>query len=570
MEFEKVKEYATELGNLWTNCRSKWMVADTVVAGAYKIEVPEWGRAPKTTPPTPSKMLRFGTAQLISIDPEVYRMLLDDSEDSVDLMRKVTKWAELTISAIGRNAKVNLWRTLYRHLLLYGYAGAYGPIPEARLWNEAHTDFANGVSVDSPEWKRRMLDLNPFSVEAPHPSHILMDGFAGERPDFGILHTYYTADHLIRNYPKMDRNKLPKQRFAWVPCYIYADLDEVSMWVAMEDGANVYKTENRLGYVPFTQAFSGLGMDKAELPSGSEGHYADSLVSMSEGLLDPSISSLIAEGHAATYEMESLWNQAYQTLLVREGDVDLNELGAQPVLEVEDTEKSARYLETPQLPPNILSIQEARRSEAEHSTLSPVISGQRVRGTTTASQHAQQSASARLLYDIVTQELNDMGSVIIANCARTVVSMDHERGLPITIYGWVKDEPVSETIKASDLQDDFNFRVKFEAADPAQKMAEQEMAIQQRGNQLGPEGGPAMSFETYAEKMGLDPGKEVKALQKEKMRAILLQDPMIVQTIARMASEKAGFPITLGGGGPEAGGPGVPNVEGSVVNAAGV
>ena len=537
-------------GEVWGNAHAKWAEAERVLDGTYTLEVPSWAKGSKIVTPTGWKMIHFAAAQMISAIPVIMRRPMDDSEADRKLANKVATFAALTMANIGKHRSLNPWRAFFAYLNLYGYAAFYGPVPDYRLWNDRYEQFTDkNLLPEEVAWRRKSKSIMPFVVECPNPMSILMDPDEGKEPSFGMWESERPRFALERDFNIGERFQMSRvPDFTPLQTITYVDDNEVSMWLRETPDRPIYQAENVMGYIPFTQAFSGLGLRRY--------NYGTSGVEyMAESLLQASMDTLIAESEAMTHFMALLRSAAWRQLFVR-ANSGINEqtLGRSLVVPVngEDIGKQIEWSPLAEIQPWMIQMLQLLKGYAEGSTLSPAISGGAVQGTRTASQHGQIAASARLIYNPPMEQTNDACGIVMGNCGRMLGRLsdlwDGSEAMSITVEGMMEGELRHETIVPADFQDDYMFHVNFEASDPMVQLAKRELAMEVRQARIGPAGSFGISYETFMKLMdiaGVDAETEMRILNDEKIIERAEADPAWWEMKKQAAAQEMGVQLPM-------------------------
>ena len=534
---------------VWGKAHAKWQQVERILDGNYTIEVPLWAKSPKIVPPTAWKMIHFASAQMISTMPSVHRRPMNNDEADRKLSQQIATWCALTLQNIGRNSTTNPFRDFFSNLNLYGYSVFYGPIPNYKLWDERYEAFTSeNILPNDSEWARKSKAIMPFEVITPNPMSVLMDPNEGKNPTFGIWESQRPRATLERDFGINLADLGPMNRVQnWTPVetVTYADEQHLVMFLRQVPEKPIYVIENPLGYVPFTQAFSGLGLRRYNQGTAGVEYLAESLIQASQH-------TLMAETEAMTHFMAILRQVAWRTIFAKIGSgINEQTLGRHALIEVAEPKDAVEYSPIPEVPPWMMQILDIMRSASEGSTLSPTISGGTLPGVRTASQHGQAAASARLLYNPAMEQMNDASSIVMGNCGRMLAQLkqrwDGKYPMAITVEGMLEHELQRETISAEDFQDDYMFHINFEASDPMLQLAKREMAMNLRAQPLGEGGTPGISYETFISMLdiaGIDAETEMRILNDEAIVLKVMGDTGFWEAVKQAAAQERGVTPT--------------------------
>lgn len=525
-----VMELAQSLqDDVWTATHAKWKDNDLYYDLAWKVEAP--GTAQIVHPQKARATINHASDQLITLEPTVSRRPLGKGKEDQELADKLEPWGALVLQRVQRTGIAPPFRSHGKNLMLYGYTASYGPIWPDTEW-PMHVE--RGQRRRTSAAYRRELEArarethnwSPFSLDVPHPSKFLMDPMGGKQPSFGILRVQRYLKDVMEEYPEA---KLTGRPFSLVTQFVYFSEEQRMVWVTQAavvdrptEGVVVADGENEYGFVPFLQAYSGFGMD-----SGS-GDAKEAVKRLAVGLLDYSKDSLEGGAVVATAITHHIRTLGFLHTFTSENATELaNEMARSTVVQVQ--REGVWKEEMPSVPPWVLEWYLKTEQDIDMGTYGEILAGQRPAGVTTASQHAQLTAKAKLVFVVPLMQLNDMASLYLGNCGRLLKAYQDS----VTLEGMLGKKRQEVTVGWEDFQDNYQFDVNFAGLDPMERAAKLEMGLALRAA-AGPDGRPGtgISWQTLVEDYAQlsDVSEERKRLDREfGMAAPLLQQAILAE-----------------------------------------
>ena len=523
-----IDELESELKSLvedvWAGPHAEWETDALYYDGEYTVELPEWiTKSRKVTPTDPRQTIDHAVDQIITAEPVARRPQVGEKKKARELASTLGTWATHFLRTLNRDAMVPPFKTFGKHLFLYGYAALYGPIWDDAIWplrpNRQRKDFDEALTRRGEHIKR----LFPFRLEVPHPSKILLDPSELKQPTFGYLRTHRYLRSLREEFDKPREQMLGKD-WAEVEVYTYWDANQHTVWAgSADDRVLIDEKENPYGFVPFRQAFLGLGRDVGFNEIGAQSSGTGGLTKMAVGFLRFLRSQIRSKALQATALDHMLYRWAFQHILTTEdGEQFTDEYGQGMVMGglPSPLRDNVIWEDVPNVPGWVFQVASDRRADIEAGTFGDILRGGRPTGVDTASPHFQITAKAKQVFNNPIQQINHVASLVTGDAARLVTVFKD----PVTLRGMIGKDRAEVTIDADDLQDNFIFDVDIEASDPIEQSDRLSalFALKQAGQ---------IDSETFVEEMPpilKITQKELKdRLLKQGAIEIALQDPEI-------------------------------------------
>ena len=551
-DIDYLKEESRQLLNdVWGGTHRNWEEDGDYYEGRITIEVPEWiSDNQKIVPASGNNKINKAADQFITSETVVKRPPIGKGESAQKKAEMLSKWATLAARGLNRFSMVPPYKTFGKHLALYGYANKYGPIWDDALWplnpSKRRKDYDKLMDKRADSLKQ----IYPFVVQVPHPSKILLDPAEMKQPTFGYLRNRRARKHLWNTYPDK-ASDLQGRPYDEVDVLTYWSLDQHVVIVDSADHPIIIdEKENPYGFVPFSQAFLGLGRD-------TEYEDTDALSSMCVGFLRRIYSQMRAEALQATSINHLIFRMAFQHVLTSMDAQEFNELyGSQMVIGGlgDDISKAVRWEDVPNVPAWFFQFWGSIKGDIEAGTFGEILGGAKLPGVETASQHAQITSKARQVFNNPIQQINHVASLDVGNMAKLVeVYKD-----PVTMRGTINGVMNDFTVTGEDFQGNYVFDADIEASDPMEQTARLETLMSLRGAP-GPYGSPgAIDYKTFLENMP----PMLTTSQDELMERTLAEpgiqqamgnpqiQAMIFAEVQKMWSEKMGMPPTPQGAPP--------------------
>ena len=292
--------HQTHLEDTWRETRANWRDTDLFRQLQYEVWLGPGGQSDSSTrgeyrPPTARTIIDASADQFTALIPKIRRQPLSNSEDA----RLVADVVEVALKSIMTDAiehsMENPWRLLGKHFNAYGYG-----IMELEL------DFESEQSAPA-FW-------NPVRLDAISPGRVLIDPLEKE-PNAAIkIFTMPAVDVVammkskrrLRHVGKFDMSG----RQPWETITLTKHWTGKNGWMTVrESGGDIlFQQKNLWGFVPFTHAFAGYGMEPVSDPSRPLGMR---LQFKAEGLLDGLKPTLRMQAQSQTGKHRMEMDQAF-------------------------------------------------------------------------------------------------------------------------------------------------------------------------------------------------------------------------------------------------------------------
>jgi hypothetical protein len=468
------------LSDLWRGAHEDWFTLDSFFQRTFNV----WQKSsdaskivrPDYRPSKPANIIKHAVDNMMTFNPKVHRNPVgrsDTKEEEADL-------AEVGLSAILRDSAVRAtqhpWRTAATHLVHYSYAVIEGPLPRF-----------SGSKEHTP-------DSNPIDIRAPNPGSILMDPMDKE-PPFAIRRGKMPAVKILelsqqkvrqrrRNAEVMDFEAYKDTPFMMVDFHEYWTEQWHAFRVPSQGSESspssaqlLYVEKNPMGFLPYTHAFGGFGIEPSDLDAIDPRFLA-------RGILWDALDSIRLQAQSRNAKHQALIDAVFAPLLTAEDPEELKRRLAEgaDILQVDDP-NSTKPMQTQQIARWIFEIDREYTEDIEEATVNRNQAGLREQGVVTVGQQQLLDTRARQRFNLPLMELENMAAITGSRILNLVDNMD-KLGGSIGAYG--------KNIKKSWLHGNYNCQVSFEPSDPA-------LSLQQRQQGLSEVAAGVKDFETYWE-----------------------------------------------------------------------
>jgi len=469
-----LNDHQVYLTDLWRASRAKWK--DTF--DFYDLEFDVWrtdvqaARRGSYRPPTARTIIDHTADQYQALVPTVHR---EPRNRDIDDLVTAADRSEVAMKAImmdaAMHAMVNPWRLLGKHLNAFGYG-----IVEMDLV---------GLAPNMRSQRGRPAYWNPVRLEATNPGHVLLDPLE-KVPNAAIKIVEMSAQDVAALIKSKSRLKHVgefdmKNRKPWEIVKIVRHWTGLNGWLTVRELGSetfLYQQQNSWGFIPFTHAFAGYGMEPPDMEKHDPKY-------MAVGLLDPLKDTLRIQAQGDTAKHTMVIEQAYSPFgTSRDREDFVKALDQEGVLEGNPLD----YWK--------LQVQEVSRwmfqqgaevaDHIERSVGSTARGGVRQPGVETVGQQAQLDNMGRRKFIGSSMQEEHMASVAAGWIARVVDKLPTLKE-GIGAHG--------KHLRRADIDGDYEFDVTFAVSDPVMEEIRRQSYLQEWDRGL-------MDDETYWHKTG--------------------------------------------------------------------
>lgn len=444
-ELKFLNGHQVYLEDVWKNSRTKW--ADTDLF--YQLNFDVWKKGSQKRrrgefhPPTARTLIDHTADQYQALIPTVRR---EPRNRDVDDQVVAADRAETAMKAIMVDSAVyamaNPWRLLGKHFNAFGYG-----VIEMDLV---------GMAPSERKHRARPPFWNPVRLQATNPGHVLLDPLE-KVPNAAIKIVEMAAQDVAalvaskKGLAHVGEFNMAN-RDPWEKVLIVRHWTGQNGWLTVrEAGAStiLYQQRNTWGFIPFTHAFAGYGMEPSQMGENDPQYMAD-------GILDPLKETLKLQAQGDTAKHTMVIEQAYSPFgTTKDREEFVKAMDQEGVLEG----SALDYWK--------LQVQEVNRwmfqsgteiaDYIERSVGVSARGGVRQPGVTTVGQQAQLDNVARRKYIGSSMQEEHMASIAAGWIARVVDKLPTLKE-GIGAHG--------KHLRRTDLYGDYEFDVTFEVMDP--------------------------------------------------------------------------------------------------------
>lgn len=458
-----------ELLDVWRDAHAQWRdKAEKLFDGTYPI------RAMKPAEP---RRLNWGRSKInafkdtmVTTKPSVKRLPVSEGEQHKKNADKVERWADGVLEKSAVAALAPPFKAAATFLGAYGYtvmSWKWNP----RAWPTKPRRGSAPQAFDEYEQKR--LVAFPFRIEAPNPVTVLMPPHE-RTPSMAIETSTIYAWQAEKDFGA----KFAGYNGSRFDLLERIDFYTEDMYVVLINNVEVINAKNVWGFVPYTHAYDGSGMQHAPLysegtasASGKVNGFGPRPEHMAQGLLVPIRDSIVALDEFFTARHNQTLQNAYRVRLIGGGE-DAEEVaqmfedaGLGGIVPIDKAKIG--WEEPPKTDPQDMAIAEMAKRDIDIGTFSTVVQGFQSPNVQTATQHALELGQSRQKFDVPMQQLNNMAAIGLGFCAR----MLDIRGETCTING--------VTVGGDDFENNWEFKVNFESTDEAAKARERAVGMEE-------------------------------------------------------------------------------------------
>lgn len=409
-----------------------------------------------------------------------------------------------------------------RYLEAYGYVVVEGPLldfeeePEEpqREKGENEEDFRVRRRIH----RQTLRNWNPFRIKVPHPARVLLPPME-KQPSVAIKRSMRYAVELERLTAQKEDSKRPYAQ-AWVRAQGMLPLTQVEVveywatqWHAMmvSGGDLLFVERNLWGFVPYTHAYEGSGMEPTSYQNIDPSHYC-------VGIYEHTRDMLRADAQRMSAHHELLLQSAYAPLGTTKSPEEMAQQLAKG--EIVQGEKGDLWImDTVQVNQWMFQHGEDILKDIEAGTFISALAGAKQPGVSTVGQQAILSTAAAKRFVAPQMQLEHLASIVGSRILRLVDQM----GRKLTVRG--------QTLGPENVRGNYTVEVTF-------PMIDEVMQMQRRQQGMNEVAAGLKSSETYRANDLLleDETGEVKRMAKDMVR----RHPAVIAEMAKAVAEEMG------------------------------
>jgi hypothetical protein len=471
-----LKDAHAYLKDTWRDAHADWSTLDSFLHRTYEVWIKpdeaEKINRPDYRPSKPANMVKAAVAAMTALSPKVHRNPVGVSKDAKDDADEAEVGLAAILTDTAVQAKLHPWRTASAYLVHYNYAVLMGPLPK----------FPTGWEHDP--------DTNPIEITAPNPTTVLMDPEEKEAP-FAIrqgkmpaIKIYELSKRKAQGKGKrkdavlFDMNPYKEDPFQEVFFQEYWTKRWHAFRVPTQETPEqlLYVEVNPLGFLPFTHAFGGFGMEPSNLEKNVK--------FLARGILWDALDSIRLHAQAQNAKMQNLIDAVFAALVTEEDPEEIKRQLAEgaDIVRVENVE-GTRPMATNQIARWIFQVTDELNEDIEAATGVRNLTGLREQGVVTVGQQSLLENRARQQFNLPLLQVEYMATITGSRIYHLVDNMKQLEGV-IGARG--------KRIRKAQLHGNYNCGVKFEPRDPAMALQREQQGLAEV--QLG-----VKDYETYWE-----------------------------------------------------------------------
>jgi hypothetical protein len=474
------------LSSVWRNTWEVWEKLDQF----FNLEYPVWDQPGQQQnrgsyrPSTPNSIVTHAADNHFAFIPRISRDAVGEGEThkrDADLLETSVN-AVILDSALQET--VIPYKQAARHFLQYAYTVLEGPVLDfgGHIAKPRAKNFRSEKAFKAEEVKyaAHRKNWNPIRIRATHPARVLLDP-EEQTPPFAIKKSSVTAWKLRERSIQKAGSRPGAVEFTLSGDETdFSSIDIIDWWTVDHHAVQVagknllWKEKNPLGYIPFSHAFAGAGMQPSNATSFDPKYFA-------RGILWSIMDSLKMEARMGSAKATALFKRAFASLVT---DGNSTELAAQLARDgIIEYDGEMGIVPTPGVERWMFEIGNEVKDDIEHGTFQRDLSGRRQPGVDTVGQQAILSNASTARFGETKVWLNQLASVVIG---RVLQLVDQQGVLDghITVRG--------KRLQKQHIHGVYGVEAAFEVIDPVLQLQIREAGM--REVQLG-----LKSKETYWE-----------------------------------------------------------------------
>lgn len=525
------------LDKIWNGAHGKWAKADDYYHRKFALWGPEHDRE-TVHPAQATHIIEHAADNQIGFLPRVHRDPVGEGDAHETAASNVEKALLAIFIDASLKEMVLPFKQLGKHFLHNGYGILEGPIlsmagepPEPQKEDgEDDKAFEGRKGI----WRSALRNWNPIRIRAPRPSSVLLDP-EEKQPTLGIKITrpyaykLYEMSVAKKNQEgKVDGLKANALNMIGPdskPYSRYDKLQAVEHWteywhtvlaVGNPDrhipGQVLWQEPNTWGFVPWSHAFAGFGMELSNAEEFNPEY-------MAVGMLDAVMEMLKIKAQAIAAGHTLLMRAAYAQLTTDDDAAELRNQMKGDIVQVGQG-KELGIMPTPALNRTALAHEQMIDQDIEFGTMSSLAAGFGQPGMTTVGVESMRSQVVLKKFAAPAMQMQHMVSIAASRVLQLVDIMGH----PIGVRGKV--------LRPSDIYHSYGVDVSFEVVDEA-------MDLQRKQIGMGEVAAGLKSRKRYWEEDSRieDTSKEEERLLQDQVR----KHPAVAARLALEAARRMGF-----------------------------
>ena len=417
-----VKAVAAHYRTVWRKAQAEWIIDDSY----YWRDFPLWeagDNRPSFHPARPTALLDHATDTQLAYDPKVHREATGRGKAN----RKLADELEEALAAVLMKAALIetslTWKTLGKHMLLYGYGNIDGP-----WWDTADKPPApkrkTGETNEEFQEREQRYEIArigwfPIRINALHPSRILADP-SKKTPDRVIKESLMYVEDLaaLTSRKQKTRTYAPNM-------WPMDDKDPMKMvkvlsfrspywhsFLAGDSELEMYVEKNPWGFVPFCHAFAGFGAELTNATLVTENATPSSVDTsrLAVGLLRPVRESLKVQAQSYSAKHNAVMETGFQQRGTNLDPAEAAEAEARGGW-LPGKKDDYWWMEYPEIPRWMFSNDELVADDIEFGTYARSLAGRKEPGVHTVGQTAILSTAARRKFLAPARQMEHLASI---------------------------------------------------------------------------------------------------------------------------------------------------------------
>lgn len=510
-----VERYLTEV---WSDAHAQWSIWDSYRERNFQIwDTTRAGQRSTYRPSTPTAVIDHAADTQMAFTPRVHRFPVGDSQSHRDSADRIESAMVAILEDSALHEMLLTWKQVGRHLLHYGYSPVEGPMLD---FTEKQATLKREPGETSEEFETREIlnesrgkSWNPIRTRPVHPAQVLLDP-TEKMPRVALKSTQMNAQDLYEVSLRKKRTRKNADIYSMDGKKPYDKVVIKDFWtrkwhaVMAEGGEILWIERNTWGYVPYSHAFSGMGMEPMNISQFNPKYLA-------QGLLAPILDSIKLEAQQLSAKHTLLINAAYAPFITSSDPAEIGrQIAESGVVQVSPDEVGV--MPTKDVTRWMFEVGRETSADIERGTYTRSLAGQREPGVSTVGQQAILSTAAQRKFAAPAIQLQHLASITASRILQLVDVVLHE---PIGARGRVLD--------CKDIYGNFNALVTFEVIDPVLELQRRELGMREVMAGL-------KDMETYWEQDARI--ENVAELKRRLLRDKIRNSPAV---LARLAQEEA-------------------------------
>ena len=501
---KEVMDFKVHYDNLWSGARAKWDVAlafylrtRAVWIDAKGVEIQGSENRSCFQPSTGTSIVDHAADQHFAYSPKVHCYPAGDGKAHNEKAGLKEKWMTAVLNDCAGKVPYLLFRQIIKQFGIYGYSPVLGPtlnlddMPEEPPEPEREKDDdderynrkVKSYQVALRVYKGGKINFNPFRIEVPPPSWVLMDPFDLEPTcvitvlkvetwklnEFAVkkkMEQLRGAQREVYDVPAVDE----KNRFTMVDCTELWTPYWHELYRGTSVGADrIFSEPNPWGFIPAAHAYSGNGMESAAVEKRRDRDPAQLCV----GLLEPVFDELIMLAMQINGQHQAAMDDSYPHPMAEDEEQALQLARAVTESGVGVGKKdSAWYMVRPAMAPFVEQVEQSLLRRIEVATFNLQASGFKEAGVDTATQQMILTNASQKKFIPVQKQLENLVTGLAQRIFKQAQIL-FDRGIvsSITVQG--------VTLTLDDIDGITDCAVTFPSVDPVVKQTLMGLSMQE-------------------------------------------------------------------------------------------